>query len=154
MPKASKSGILPWLYIFMATLLLTANQGALGAEKSEKIGFTLSTDKEVYLAGEPIKITFEAFNNSGKEITLYFNASQRYDFIIKDPEGKEAWQWSSDKVFAQVLGTEALLRGKPIRYSEVFTGTLKPGIYKITGVLTDRDNTFWGGIKIQVLERK
>ncbi|MBI5599389.1 MAG: hypothetical protein HY890_06590 [Deltaproteobacteria bacterium] len=131
---------------------LPANQPSSTASASENgTGLTLVTDKPVYSAGEPVKITLRVFNRAGKDVTLYFTSAQRYDFVIKDREGRDLWRWGEGRMFAAAAGTETIGPKRPaIIYSEKFGDALKPGFYGVAGLTTDRDKTFSAETKIEI----
>jgi len=104
----------------------------------------LSTDKNVYLTGEPVRISLFKLNISPRSIMLTYPTTQRFDFSVTGPGG-EVWRWSHDKVFAQFVEFTTLLPGQSVSYTEIwpqvnFQGArVPPGIYRVTGW-----NTFEG----------
>lgn len=96
----------------------------------------VETDKSIYAADEPIVMSLQVTNTTDQPITLQFSSGQRYDFTIKDAEGKVAWRWSEGRAFTMALGTETLDPGQSLRYEERFTGHLDPAAYRVTGTLT------------------
>ncbi|MBI5559843.1 MAG: hypothetical protein HY883_01030 [Deltaproteobacteria bacterium] len=148
----AKRIILAGVYIFSTLLFLEGASKPLCAKESGA-GMTLSTDKPVYSRGEPIEIGLRVFNHTGKNIVLYFNSTQRYDFIVKDKGDKEVWRFSSGRAFAMFTDTETIGPKRPvITYSERLMSGLKPGVYKITGLVTDRDGAFSGLTEIEIKE--
>ena len=116
-------------------------------ERNVSYGISMSTDKMNYSVGEPIIITLKIFNYTEEEITFHFNTGQRYDFIIKDEEGKEIWRWSKDMMFAMVLGEETLgPTNTEVIYTAEFTDKLSPGYYKITGIFVGQVKLMSGSI--------
>ena len=91
--------------------------------------------------GAPVELTLEVTNTSDRPVTLHFNTSQRYDFLIHDAAGKEMWTWAQERMFLQVLGQEDLQPGATKTYKERFLGTLSPGTYRVTGRLAARETT-------------
>lgn len=132
-------------------LWLIASGNATLEERNVSYGISMSTDKMNYSVGEPIIITLKIFNYTEEEITFHFNTGQRYDFIIKDEEGKEIWRWSKDMMFAMVLGEETLGQHNPeVIFRAEYRGKLNPSYYKITGVLVAQDRSMSGSITIEV----
>ena len=104
-----------------------------------------------YSNGEPIKMTLRVSNYTKEDITFHFNTSQRYDFIIEDEEGNEAWRWSKDRIFAMVLGEETLgPTNTEIIYTVEYRSKLNSGYYKITGVFVAQEKAISGSIIIEV----
>jgi len=91
--------------------------------------------------GAPVELKLEVTNASDRPVTLHFNTSQRYDFIIHDNAGKELWAWAQERMFLQVLGQEDLQPGATKVYKDRFLGTLLPGTYRVTGRLAARETT-------------
>ena len=132
-------------------LWLVAYGNTTSEERNMNYGISMSTDKMSYSVGEPIKMTLKVFNYTKENIAFHFNTSQRYDFIIEDEEGKEVWRWSKDRMFAMVLGEEVLGPDNPeIIYTAEYKGKLRPGYYKITGILVAEDRPMSGNIIIMV----
>ena len=83
-------------------------------------------------------------------ITFNFRNGQRYDFIIENEKGEKVWQWSQEKMFTMALGREILGHDNPeIIYKYNYSGKLKPGSYKITGILISTERMM-GSIEITV----
>ena len=115
--------------------------GAAGGEAaSTAFEVSLSTDKAVYRSGEPIALTLSVSNHTGAALRLEFPSTQRFDFAIRDAAGNQIWRWSADRLFAQMLGAEAIGPARPqIVYHAEFTGRLTPGFYRVEGTLVARD---------------
>ena len=109
---------------------------ALASMSPDSLQLTLTTDKPAYRAGEPIELTLTVTNRSTEPRVLEFSSSQRYDFEIADSAGAVVWQWSADRMFAQMMGTERLAPGASQEYRERFLGQLAPGLYRVTGRIT------------------
>jgi len=132
-------------------LWLTAYGNTTSEERNMNYGISMSTGKMNYYVGETIMVTLKIFNYTQEDIAFYFNTSQRYDFIIEDKEGEEIWRWSKDKMFAMVLGEEALGPHNPeVNYSAECKSKLSPGYYKVTGILVAQDRPMSGNVIIIV----
>jgi len=132
-------------------LWLTAYGNTTSEERNMNYGISMSTGKMNYSVGEPIVMTLKVFNYTEEEMIFHFNTSQRYDFIIEDKEGEEIWRWSKDKMFAMVLGEEALGPHNPeVNYSAECKSKLSPGYYKVTGILVAQDRPMSGNVIIIV----
>jgi len=132
-------------------LWLTAYGNTTSEERNMNYGISMSTGKMNYSVGEPIVMTLKVFNYTEEEMIFHFNTSQRYDFIIEDEEGEEIWRWSKDKMFAMVLGEEALGPHNPeVNYSAECKSKLSLGYYKVTGILVAQDRPMSGNVIIIV----
>ena len=101
---------------------------------------TLSVDREVYALGETVQMALEVRNRGNFPLTFQFPTSQRYDFLVTRQDGTLVWQWSHDKVFAQVFGSLTLDPGDVRVYRERWDqrdneGRLvSPGWYTVEGL--------------------
>lgn len=111
---------------------------------------SVQTDKAAYRTGEPIEMTLEVANTSRAPVSLHFNTSQRFDLLLHDPSGREAWAWAQERMFLQVLGQETIEPGGRRVYSERFLGTLAPGTYRVTGRLAAREATPFAFASIEI----
>ncbi len=160
MPNICKPSLWPetriiGLIFIFSLFLLVGKQGnqELVFALEEGTGFTISSDKAVYVSGEPIVMSLTVFNHSGSDTTFHFNSSQRYDFFIQGHEGKEVWRWSKGRAFGMMLGEESLGPSRTeATYSEVFKGPLKPGLYTVVGLLADVEASMSGEITIEIKE--
>jgi hypothetical protein len=115
------------------------------------LSLVISTDKPVYKVGEPIVLTLRLVSRTQDEVRLEFSDSQRYDFVIRDPAGREAWRWSGDQVFAQVLGTEIIGPARTqLEFQTRFSGPLGQGVYRIEGSLPARGHRLSATLTVQV----
>lgn len=84
-----------------------------------------------------VRFTIEACNR-GRDRTLTFATSQRYDIEVRRGD-RVVWRWSADRSFAQVLGEERWASGECRRYSETWEpAPVEPGGYDAVGVLTSQ----------------
>ena len=143
--RAMRTAYLPVIAMgcVVVVLLITASAGsrAWAVESSpptQGFGAGLATDSPVYRPGQPILITFEVFNHTSVPVRLDFNSGQRYDFVIEDNGGNEIWRWSAGKMFTMAMGQEELGPGNSrLIYEIEYAARLKPGQYKVIGILTD-----------------
>lgn len=120
-------------------------------EKDMIYGISFTTDRIVYSVGDPIKMSLKILNYTDEEITLKFNTSQRYEFIIEDRQGNEFWRWSQGRMFTMVTEVEVLGPTNPEMVgTETFSYTLIPGYYKITGIFLSENRPMSGNITIEV----
>ncbi len=72
--------------------------------QGENIKVKVTTDKDYYLVGEPVKITYTVTNVSDTPVRFTFNTAQIYDFsIVNVGLNKLVYKWSLHKKFAQVI---------------------------------------------------
>jgi len=101
------------------------------------LSLCFTTDRAVYSSGDAIEMTLKVSNQAGQDVTLKFKDSQRFDFVI-EKNGERLWRWSDGLMFMQVLGEQRLSPGQTITYTARFEGNLKPGTYKVSGMIVDR----------------
>ena len=105
--------------------------------KNALLAVTVTPDKKSYRPDEPIKITLIVKNKTKQNQTLSFFTGQRYDFEIRQADGKSLWTWAGGRMFTQAEGTVTIAPGKSLTYSETFTPganeapTLTPGTYTL-----------------------
>ena len=130
---------------------LVAYGNATSEERNMNYGISMTTDKIRYSVGETIMVTLKIFNYTEEDVTLHFNTSQRYDFIIEDEEGNKIWRWSQDMMFTMVLGEESLGPNNPeVTYTAEYKDRLSPGYYKVTGYFIAQDKPMSGNVIIIV----
>lgn len=149
MPVACRNPF-PWKALVAFIFLTLSLEGGLREASPGGIGLHIETDKALYHPGEPVTISLTLFNHSGDKITFHFRSSKRYDFFINDEGGNEVWRWSSDKLFAMVLGEVTMAPGSKLTYSVRFEGLLRPGTYGVTGLLADERGSMSGEIRIGI----
>lgn len=105
------------------------------------------------------KLVLKVSNPAGEEVCLKFSSGQQYDYVIKNPQGEEIWQWSEGKVFIymQLLQQLFIAPGEEVTFPEAWpyidkTGNpVEPGTYMVQGILTttpDPIKTEWKEIDI------
>jgi hypothetical protein len=117
-----------------------SGEAAADAARSDSLAATVNLNEGGYAMLEPIVMTLEVANTTGRTVHLTFPTAQRYDFVVK--KGKETiWQWSEGRMFAQFLGRYELAPGDAITYRHVWDQTkadgTKPGLgaYTVEGIL-------------------
>jgi Intracellular proteinase inhibitor len=90
-----------------------------------------------------LKVTFLVKNNELKRtVTLSFPDAQRFDLLIKDPNGQALYVWSADKKFAQIMGDSRINPGERDSYfidldlSDI-PAVMNPGKYTFEAVLAN-----------------
>lgn len=100
--------------------------------------YVFTTNRMLYLRGQPVQLRLVKTNISNRPITLTYNTAQRFDFYVRRGiSGPVVWQWSEDRVFAQVVERVTLAPGQ----SQVFSATwdqrtnagnlVQPGLYTV-----------------------
>jgi hypothetical protein len=109
---------------------------------SPPVTVTLSTDRVYYRPGEPVVMRITVRNVGTEPVTLRFPSSQRYDFVVRHiTTGEVVWQWSFNRYFLWVLGTETLEPGEMRVLQEEWKqqtnlgNQVKTGIYRLEAVL-------------------
>jgi len=144
-----------FLFISLFTVFRSNKKENTGAQEKgifneNGFGLSLTANKGIYKEGEPIELALKVFNYSKDNVIFNFKNGQRYDFIIENEEGEKVWQWSQGKMFTMALGREILgPDNREIVYKENYSGKLKPGNYKITGIFTSMERMM-GSIEITV----
>lgn len=101
-------------------------------------------EADTFLQGEEIKFILNVFNPTNEAITLNFNDTQQFDFVVTSSTGEEQWRWSSDKGFNQVLTTLTIAAQETIQISGVWDQLLSNdenidvGSYTASGSLLDK----------------
>jgi Intracellular proteinase inhibitor len=141
-----------FLTLAAAGVLLGLGAAPVRAQSTEPIPdpvpltITLTTDGVYYRSGQPVRIKMVIRNNGVAPITLRFNTSQRYDFLVRRvPDRAVVWQWSFNRYFLLTLGAETLDPGETREVAEVWnqqTNAGQPvltGIYRLEGIVTSFD---------------
>lgn len=55
-------------------------------------------------------------NTGSKSTKLEFSSAKTHDFLVKDSGGKLVWQWSADRMFAQVILSKTLKPGEKMAF--------------------------------------
>ena len=130
--------MIPLLLLLLSPLTIS---GA-SATKSPQLMIGLSTDKTVYRASEPVKVTMIVVNKSRAEANLLFGSGQSYEVMVRGNGHKNVWHWSHHKVFTMAVRNLKISAGQNIKYDIVWPQTddrgrpVKPGNYFIRGRLT------------------
>lgn len=98
------------------------NQGgnATGSRRIDGLLYTISTNRNTYAQGEPVRITLTKRNVTNRTIVLRYRTSQRFDIIVRRRAAQaEVWRWSAGRSFAQSTATVRLAPGE----SQVFRVT-------------------------------
>ena len=101
-----------------------------------------------------LQATLAVFNYGVIPVTLHFNMSQRFDFVIRDSRGSEVYRWSDGRAFMDVLGSETLLNDRLVYSVSILLenrmwvgpglAPLPDGLYTLEAVLTSSDRPMSG----------
>jgi hypothetical protein len=97
------------------------------------IEVSVSTDKNEYEPGEPVKIDVTATNTSDLPVTLRFPTSHQADYLIDD-----VYQWSRGKLFLPIATSVTLPAGAQMTWHFVHRAgdyRLLPGEHSIVGMV-------------------
>jgi hypothetical protein len=91
---------------------------------------------DVRVLGDTVDMGLHVANAAADPVELEFATAQRYDFAVLTLEGEEVWRWSSDQMFAQVLGSERVGNGNTLEYRATWPAAAPaPGRYIAEGQL-------------------
>ncbi|OCA85764.1 hypothetical protein A8F94_12895 [Bacillus sp. FJAT-27225] len=88
----------------------------------------------------PLIFQYEVKNQTEQTVNFDFTSSQRYDYSVKDKNGKELFLFSSVASFLQALGTETLAPGETLSYEINLSDLeLEKGDYELTVWMTPKE---------------
>ena len=91
---------------------------------------------DVQTKGRDAQFALTIKNVGNKHAELDFANGQRYDFVVIDSAGREVWQWSSGRMFTQIVQNKQLGSGESMRVSETWKKPLAaPGKYTVVATL-------------------
>jgi len=88
------------------------------------------------------RLILNVSNHGKKERVLEFSNARQYDFIVRDAQGKEVWQWSWNRAFSQSVQKIFIRQRKEITFTGLWHYTdkngnlVQPGAYMVQGLLT------------------
>lgn len=114
------------------------------ADTAARYGVRLSTDRVVYSPGDTIRMRLKVFRRGGRPLNLSFPTAQRYDFVLRGPEGSDPtavrWRWSEGRFFAQSTASVVLDGGRPsLTATASHPAPGVPGLYRLEGRLSASD---------------
>jgi hypothetical protein len=126
--------------VLFAVLLSCNPSGTPGGDeaspgRAEATAAELSPTLTVRVAADTVTFTLEVANGGMSPVVLEFGTGQRYDFAVRDSAGVEMWRWSSEQLFTQALGTEAVEAGRVLSYEVVWMAGAQRGEYEAVGTL-------------------
>jgi hypothetical protein len=87
-----------------------------------------------------ILFRYALINQTEKEKVFQFTSGQKFDYVIKDKNGKVIYQYSTDHMFMQVLSSLKLKQGETFK-QDILVKDLEPGTYELEVWLTPKDET-------------
>ncbi len=141
-----------WLAILALTEYTLGLHPAHGAEHATVAGWAvlITPDKAVYAPGDPITLTFQVVNGTKRPVTLTFRTAQRFDFVVRDREGREVWRWAAGRISAHVLGSETVFPSGMLAYTATVEKKLSPGVYTVTGLVTAQEGNLTASVVVRV----
>lgn len=71
---------------------------------------------------DSVPFTYEVSNPSNAPVQLTFSDAQRFDITVVSGT-RNVWQWSADKAFAQIIGTNTWAPGETVPFTEKWLPT-------------------------------
>jgi hypothetical protein len=102
-----------------------------GSRDRPALRVTLSSDQQVYAAGQPVTLTLVIENTGTAPALVIAPSAQLYDFAVFHGD-REVWRWSADRGFAAQITEWTLAPGERREFSEAWRpapGTAVPGEY-------------------------
>jgi hypothetical protein len=104
-------------------------------------GHELSPTMEVKVAPASVRFVLHVTNSTPDPITLNFQSSKRYDFVVETLAGEKVWRWSDGMAFLQALSSDTLAPGESWTMEAVWEPEAPSGEYRAVGTLTAREQT-------------
>jgi len=96
----------------------------------------LSTSLEVKPGADSVGFTLHVTNAATRPITLEFATGQRYDFEVRELDGRQVWRWGADRMFTESLGKETLSPGASVAYTAEWRTAGRSGSFLAIGRVT------------------
>lgn len=117
-----------------------AGEAGIPADPMEGLQLIVGIDAAVYPPGGAMQVRIQWVNRLDAPRTLEFPTSQRYELVILDGGGGEAYRWSAERSFLQVLGTETLQPGDEGQiWEETLVAPQGPGEYRLVASVESGD---------------
>jgi hypothetical protein len=105
-------------------------------KSSAKPEVKLVSQFDVETRGRNTEFALTIKNVGNKHAELDFSNGQTYDFVVVDSAGRSVWQWSTGRMFTQIVRNKQLGAGDSMRVSETWKkGALAPGKYTVVATL-------------------
>ena len=127
--------------------MLVLSTGCVSAEEAGRVAeensphMQLATSVGVEVDANTARMVLHVTNPSDQPVILEFANAQRYDFVVRTPEGAEVWRWSADRMFAQARGSETLAPGGTLQFSESWNFGERRGSYVVVAQLKATDHS-------------
>jgi len=153
-----RSGTAQYRLLWLASLFVLLfglgawQRSAVGASpEGAGVGLVLKANKTTYTRGEPLALTLQLVNQSPRAVRLHYRDAQRYDVDLQDAQGGSVWRWSTNQMFAQVLGEESLPpAGGKLTYRITVRQRFHPGRYTVVGTIPAEEGPFSASINIRI----
>ena len=103
-----------------------------GASPRDSLAVTLELRERGYASGEPIEMRLVVSNTTDRRVRITFPTAQRFDFVVKKDRAP-VWQWSGERMFAQVLGRHVIEAREAITYQFTWDQKLPDGSWARLG---------------------
>jgi hypothetical protein len=87
----------------------------------------------VRVRGDSVELMVRLANGGTTPARLEFPTAQRYDFEVADTTGATLWQWSSEQMFGQSMGTETIAPAGSLEYRAVWDAGGRTGVFRAIG---------------------
>ena len=121
---------------------------------------TARTDKTTYKVGEEVKIFVAVTNRLKRENVADIRSGMIADFLVSDENGAPIWNYTANLRFVRILGETSWKAGETKNLSatwngialprETVGGLVKPGRYRVQGVLQTDPNVVSEPVFIQI----
>lgn len=139
------------VFVVLATVLGIALLAFGSGDFPSGFGIVVAGDRPAYKPGEPIVLSLTVYNYTPHRMTFTFPDAQRFDFEVKNEEGKVVYRWSKGKSFAQMMGEKTLgPETREVTYRATLREELMAGNYVVTGSFLAEDKPMAGEIVITV----
>ncbi len=124
---------MPVKYINLSSL--SANPQYKATMTDEELYESLIINNNKFKKNNLIKIMLIKINLGPLPVTLQYDTSQRYEFIVKNQTGREIWRWSKDKFFTPIAESITLNSGESKVYSVIWNipKEIESGFYIVEG---------------------
>ncbi|TET55255.1 MAG: hypothetical protein E3J54_00465 [Actinobacteria bacterium] len=141
---AIRKGKLVSLIVLLILLLLTAckatettpkkssSKSLIGQAAHSNLKLIVKVDKKTYKPKQSINVDMSLTNVSSKIIKFEFSSAKKFDLAAVNEKGEEAYRWSGDRAFAQVILPASLQPKESFKQKFNFSLSQK-GKYEVKG---------------------
>lgn len=135
--------------------ILTNSETDVDDYNYENITFNIVTDKSKYVKKEPVHISLQLTNTGNENVTIVRPSTQQGDFIVTGYLWHQFYRWSKGLGFGCAVSYITVEPGETWYWNQTwnqkgsifsfmpfyFNHQLRPGVYKIIGVIPTLINT-------------